>query len=267
MLYFPQLVTGSVAQYPLRRERSLRTVVNEVSDGRAVKFGDPDAETVEWRLHLAGLTDAELAAIEDLFQDCEGRLGTFTFLDPADNLLSWSEALTESIWQKGPLVELTESIQDPLGTDRATRIHNGNQTSQAVEQTLPVTASFTYAFSLYARSDQATTLTLNATAASAADSDSFPVTSSWRRCVLSTQLGSADEAVSFGVEIPSGASVDVFGLQVEAQPGASAYKRTATRGGVYTKARFTEDVLTVTTEGAEQNSLVVRIHSAPEDQS
>jgi hypothetical protein len=37
------------------------------------------------------MSDQELAALEALFQAVEGRLTPFTFLDPADNLLAWSE--------------------------------------------------------------------------------------------------------------------------------------------------------------------------------
>ena len=47
------------------------------------------------------------------------------------------------------------------------------------------------------------------------------------------------------------ASVDLFGMQVEAQLGPSDYKMTGASGGVYSKARFAADQLTVTAQGTD----------------
>jgi hypothetical protein len=189
----------------------------------------------------------------------------FTFLDPGDNLLVESEALTETVWQKGPLVELTESVADPLGTERATRIYNASQTAQGVAQMLPVPGSLVYAFSMYARSSQAIGVTLEAAGATASSDETFMLASDWRRYVLPVQLGSPDEVVSFGIEIPSGASVEVFGFQAEAAPGVTEYKRTAQQGGVHSQARFAMDSLSVTTDGPDCHSLVLRVLSTRKD--
>jgi len=261
MPHFPQLTTGSIAQYPVRRGHRMHTIVNEMPGGEQVRLGDFDAEAVEWELRLAGLTDDELAAIENLFAECEGRLAAFTFLDPSDNLLTWSESLTETVWQKGPLVDLTESLEDPFGTLRATRINNTSQSAEKVEQFLPVPASFTYAFSVYARSSQPTVVTLEVGGSQVSVRESFALGTQWRRCVSSVSPGGAGETVSFGVEVPSLASVEVFGLQVDAAPGASEYKKTASRGGVYAKARFAEDSLAITTDGPQRHNLVARVIS------
>lgn len=265
MRYFPQLASGSMAQYPLLREQRRRTIVSESPDGYRTKLGDPDAASLAWELTATGLCDEELSAIQDLFQECEGRLKCFTFLDPADNLLVESETLTETVWQKGPLVDLTEGVADPMGTGRATRIHNGSQTAQSVAQALPVPGSLVYAFSVYARSSQATAMTLKAAGEAASASKTFTLMSDWRRCVFPVQLGSTDEAVSFGIEIPSGASADVFGLQVEASPGVTEYKRTAQQAGVHSQARFAADSLSATTDGPDRHGVVVRILSARRD--
>src|SRR2546426_2481782 len=42
----------------------------------------------------------------------------------------------------------------------------------------------------------------------------------------------------FGIEIGAGHSVDLFGIQAEAQPGASGNKKTFSKCGVYAQARF-----------------------------
>ena len=71
----------------------------------------------------------------------------------------------------------------------------------------------------------------------------------WQRIVLPASLGQATTSVTFGAQLAAGASVDLFGMQVEAQLAPSDYKMTGTYGGVYAKARFASDRITVTAQG------------------
>src|SRR5258708_422791 len=107
MAVFPQLTTGAAALYPVTRVRKTRTVVNDLGDGRRVVYGDPNGGRQEWELRTAGLTGAEWNAIQGLFNVVEGRLGTFTFLDPAGNLLARSEEFGDPAWTNGPALQLT----------------------------------------------------------------------------------------------------------------------------------------------------------------
>ncbi len=50
-----------------------------------------------------------------------------------------------------------------------------------------------------------------------------------------------------------------MGCMAEAQPAPSAYRRTTSRSGVYRRARFDDDLLTMISEGPEQHSCRVRI--------
>jgi hypothetical protein len=59
----------------------------------------------------------------------------------------------------------------------------------------------------------------------------------------------------------AGGSVELFGMQVEAQMGPSDYKITGAVGGVYSKARFGSDQLTVTAQGTDVYDAVVQIVS------
>ncbi len=261
MNYFPQLTTGSVAQYPLVRERRARSVRNEAADGSQVKLADSDRDEMSWLLRFSGMTDEEWQAIENLFQSCEGSLVAFTFTDPFGNLLAWSEDLTQTVWQKGPLVGVTSSMPDPFGTDRASRISNNSQTGQFVKQVLPVSADFHYCLSGWLRSDASETVSLEISSTSSTLAETVVTSPVWQRFFCSGSPDAAEESVEFGIDFSAGAHVDVFGLQVEAQRGASAYKKTSSRGGVYTNARFAEDTLRITSEGLDQHSLDVRIVS------
>jgi len=79
--------------------------------------------------------------------------------------------------------------------------------------------------------------------------------------VLSGKFGGSEESITFGIELGAGGSADLFGMQVEAQAGASGYKKTLSAGGVYPAARFLDDNLAVTADGPGQHSCKVRIHS------
>lgn len=240
MRYFPQLETGAMGQYPLRRVRRMRTVSNEMPDGRAVKLSDAAAATTEWSLEWAGLTDGEMEALARFFEDVEGRLHTFTFLDPGANLLCWSEDLERSAWEKGPLVTVTGGLADPRGGTRAWRVANGS-----LIQTLNVPSWFYYCVSLYARSDGGGQITL----VRGGETAERTVTPQWRRLSFAAQSAGTEESVRFGLELASGAAVEVFGLQVEPQIAASGYRKTAARGGVYPNARLADDRLYWTTAG------------------
>jgi len=60
------------------------------------------------------------------------------------------------------------------------------------------------------------------------------------------------------LEVPPAGSLDVYGLQVEPQSMASAYKATTT-GGVHEGARLADDVLAITTTGVNRHSCTVNI--------
>lgn len=257
MPYFPQ-----IAQFPGRRRVMRRTLGSEAMDGRIVRYPDSGAGQVEWRLDFAGMTDEEWNAIRSLFEASEGRLRTFTFIDPFDNLLRSSEDLGAAAWLKDAQLALAAGAADPFGGTAATRVVNQGAEAQVIEQELPVPASFHYSVSAYARSDDAESrVALFARAGATTVSKEFAIGPVWRRIDHSMQPGEAEQAVRFGVSVPGGAAVELYGLQVEAQSGPSSYKRTGS-GGVYVNARFAEDVLTVNTDGPGLHSASVRIRAA-----
>ncbi len=259
MLVFPQLATGAAALYPVTRTYTARTVVNALGDGSTVVFTDPDAGMREWELRAAGLTLEEWTAIEALFQAASGRLTAFTFLDPAGNLLLRSEEFGSPEWDNGPLIQLTPGVGDPFGTTRATQVVNAGSAAGAVAQTLAVPGNFLYALSVWAKTTGASTVTLSATTAGGSATKNFGLTSEWKRISMEADLGLNTDSVVFGAELDAGASVDLFGMQVEAQRGVSDYKKTSGSGGVYAEARFSEDELTVTARGTDLFEAVIRI--------
>jgi len=259
MLVFPQLASGSVAMYPVLRKNLTRTVVNVLSDGSAVVFADPDAALREWELRPVGLTLEEATAIEALFDAASGWLTTFTFLDPAGNLLRRSEEFGAAEWDNGPLISATTGVVDPLGTTRATRVINTGSAAGSVAQTVAIPGSFKYVLSVWAKTTGGSSASLFATTAGGSATKTFTLTSQWKRLSLRIELGQNTESVTFGAELDPGGSVDLFGMQLEAAPGVSDYKKTGAEAGVYAKARFAGDELLVTARGTDMFDMAVRI--------
>jgi hypothetical protein len=257
MLHFPQLSSGALAQYPFSKRRTSRTVANAHPDGSTSKLLDSSFDLVKWQLVFSELTTEERNALESFFEAAEGRLEEFTFLDPTNNLLLWSEDLTASAWVKDPMLQLTGSIQDPEGTTRATGIGNTGGTSQRIQQAISAPAWFRYCFSFYARSDQPVNVSLLRSTTTAEDRVTIVSGPNWRRLVQSGNSQSGEEAISFGIELEAGSSVEVYGMQVEAQPNPSTYRKTTTRSGVYQKCRFDSDKLQMAADGPEQHSCSV----------
>jgi hypothetical protein len=255
MLVFPQLSTGVLTQYPVAKTAVQRSVVNTLGDGSTVVFADPDAAATAWQLQMTGLTSAEWGAIEGLFVATSGMWQTFTFLDPVGNLLANSEDLAAGSWTNGALIELTPGIGDPLGTTRATRVINAGAAVESVAQTLAVPGNFEYCVSVWARTIGSSSVTL----AIGTLTKTFALSSNWVRVSMNGNLGTSATSVTFGAALDIGASVDLFGVQVEAQLAASDYKMTGDQGGVYARARFSSDRFTVTAQGTDSFDVTVGI--------
>jgi hypothetical protein len=261
MLCFPQLSTGAVGQYPIAKRRVSRTVVNGAADGAEVKLPDAAAGEVEWELAFATLSDAERAALTELHGVAEGRLGAFTFLDPTDNLLCWSEQLDQPVWERNLLLTVTAGVSDPNGGTRATRVSNTGAGALAIRQVVNGPGWYQFAFGMLARSDQPQQITLVRSTASQTHSVAFSVGPEWKRILLSGQFGGTEEVVSFAVQLGAGHWVDLYGIQAEAQVGLSGYKATLSRCGVYPLARFMSDELSMTAEGPGQHSCRIGVRA------
>jgi hypothetical protein len=259
MLVFPQISTGGSSLYPLKKTSRQRTVINTLGDGSTDVYADADAASLGWELHLTGLTAAEWGAIEALFQSTSGMWQPFTFLDPAGNLLADSENFGGSAWTNGALISLTPGITDPFGTMRATNIVNASEGTLAVAQTLAVPGNFHYCLSVWARTVGGTNVTLSIAAAGASATKTFVLGTQWARISIAANLGQVATSVTFAAQVSTGGTIQLFGMQAEAQLGPSDYKQTGATGGVYANARFGADTITVTAQGTDVYDAVLQI--------
>ena len=254
MLAYPQLETGALSQFPIQKTRKARTVLNEAADGTTIKLADSAGGSTEWVLTYVDLADDELAVLLTFFASAEGTLNSFTFLDPASNLLAWSETLNNAAWQKDPFLTMTNNIADPKGGTSAWQLTNGGGASQGLTQTLAAPGGYQYCMSAYVQATTPTTVNLiigNQTAQRYAGT-------TWNRIVFPATGDPQATSVSFGIAVAAGPSVQVYGLQVEPQNGASGYKAT-TLGGVYANAHLGADALASTATDLNRHSCKVKI--------
>ncbi len=257
MLVYPQLTTGALSQFPIIRKRNSRTVVNTTVDGTRVVYADTAGGAVQWRLTYTGLSDLELDALQAFHAATEGSLNSFTFLDPAANLLSWSEDLTNVAWGLAPLLNVAGGVADRNGGVSAWHVTNTGAGPQSVVQTLNAPAGYLYCFSVYVRSSQSGTVTL----LSGTNRSSHPVGTTWNRITLARTGNPGASSIEFGIELPANSAIDLFGPQVEPQAAASRYMPSTT-GGVYENARFLDDTFRFTTTDVNRHTTTLLVFYA-----
>jgi hypothetical protein len=262
MRYFPQLETRTAGQYPLRRERHERVMRHESLDGRLRTYYDGAAGRVGWLLQYEGLTDSERGAIDALFADCEGQLRDFVFLDPAANLLKWSEDYSQNIWVRDPLLTMMPAMDDPWGMTRATVVTNTGSAEQRIAQTIQASGALQYCFSGYVVG-AGQRFRLRIDSGGVVTERAFTASGGWLRYSVAARPGTNAEAVTCSLIVEAGKSVSVTGLQLEAQVAPGGYRRTNSRCGVYPHARFSEDELAWTQHGPNSNAAEIRIESRP----
>jgi hypothetical protein len=259
MSNFPQIGRGTLAQFPIRRSRSRRSITNTLESSERITLSDAAAGEVEWKLSMTDLSDAETSAIAGLFQDMRGQFGSFLFVDPMANLLGWSEDFSRPDWQVG-LLTATGGLADPLGTSRAAVISNNAAGAQSIQQTIGLPGDYVACFSVWLSSDAPAQLLLGRDGRTL----SVPAASRWKRAFLGGAGVPGAGQSTFSLTIPAGNSVKVWGFQVEAQPYPSKYRVTAGARGIYEETHFGTDELNLTRTGVGLSScdLILRSRSS-----
>ena len=256
MSWYPQIGAGAVAQFPLSRSRMWRAITNNLESSERIILPDPTAGRIGWKLSYQDLTNTESARLSGLFASSQGGFGAFTFIDPLANLFGWSEDLTQPNWQVG-LLQHTSGASDPLGSLRASTVSNTSPGTQALQQTLGVSGDYVACFSAYLWTATAGKVVLqrDGTEVTAA------VGPAWKR-VFVNGLGVTGAVQStFSIVISPGQTINVWGLQVEAQPYPSAYKQTSAAIGIYPETYFEKDELTITSTSLGLSSCEISLIS------
>jgi hypothetical protein len=83
-----------------------------------------------WQLGYASLSGQEANTLTNFFDICQGRLRAFTFIDPAENMLTSSSDFSNESWQNLSSIRLLPNSSDPVGGDAAFVVTNNGQTSE-----------------------------------------------------------------------------------------------------------------------------------------
>lgn len=245
MNWCPQIGGGSIAQFPVRRRRTWHSIANDLENGERISLPDLPSGRIEWRLSYRDLSDEEAASLRTLFIASKGSFNAFAFADPLANLLAWSEDLTQPDWQAG-LLNLVSGAGDPEGTQKAWTISNSSPGTQSLSHAVGIPGEYVACFSAWIRSATAGQVTLQRDAVQAVST----IGPAWKQVFVSgAGIAGASHSVA-SLALAAGQTLDVWGLQFEAQPYSSQYKPTAEVTGIYPETYFAKDELTMTSTGA-----------------
>lgn len=246
-LIFPQLSSGALAQYPIRKTNTIRTIKNIMADGSMLVAQDPGAGQLVWTLSYVTLQPVDMNALQAHFGACGGPLRHFTFLDPTDNLLTNSAELTQPPWIIPATVTVESGMPDPMGGSLAFYVTNRGSAPQQIVQTLSAApVNFQYCFSVYAASPNAVTCSLTRSSAAAQQTTVCPVGPVWSRISASGTLDDTGIGLSVAISLAAGQSLSLFGPQLEPQFAPSRFRPTYSNGGVYTTAHWAAGELVFT---------------------
>jgi hypothetical protein len=256
MIWFPQIGTGSVSQFPLRRSRKWRSICNQLEGGERIALPDRAGYQIEWQLSMQELSDGEAGTLGDFFAAAQGQCGSFVFIDPLANLFGWSEDFARPDWQRG-LITAATGVVDPLGTTRASSLTNPAAGEQSLQQTVGVPGEYVACFSAWVSSNAAGSITIERDGNAVA----YTVGPVWKRVHVSGPGVTGTSESTFALVLGAGQTVNVWGLQAETQPWPSQYKKTGSGSGIYEDTHFAGDELKVTNTGAGLSSCEIVLRS------
>lgn len=261
-LFFPQLSSGALAQYPIRKTRIGRTIKNILPDGTMILYPDLSALLMGWQLSYTNLSANDSTALQDHFSACAGPVHAFTFIDPTENMFISSSDPGDAPWQVSDLITLAPGGTDPEGGTSAFTMTNTGQAPQEIAQAFTVPSGYQYCFSLYASSVEPGTMAIVRRGSSSQDTTEASIGPCWNRIVSSGRLNDSGTGFTAAICLAPGQQVKVFGLQLEPQISPSAYRSTTQLGGVYANAHWAAERLTVAAEAPDLFSTSFNIEAA-----
>jgi len=260
-LFYPQLTSGALAQFPIRKIRLARTVKNILPDGSMILYSDPNGAQLLWQLSYTELSDIDVQALQAHFTACAGPFHAFTFIDPTDNMLISSSDMTALPWQIASLIRVTTGAPDPTGGVGAFTVSNTGQANQSITQALQVPSGYQYCFSIYAASTNPSSITMIRQGSVAQDQTGVSVGPNWTRVTSSGTLNDSGIGFTIGISLAPGQQVQLYGPQLEAQIVPSRYRPTAQAGGVYANAHWGIDQLAFTADAPNLSSTAFSIET------
>lgn len=248
---FP-LVAGTVsAQLPVQRTWKPAQAVLMTPGGDWHPRTLPTGEHVEWRLKFTSLTTAEAQALQQFHRDMRGSYHSFRFCDPLSNLLAWSEDPTQAPWVKTGALAITLVPGPNAGARQTAEVLNLSGTEALLQQAVGCSPSFPYSMSVMARSNSQCTIGILI----GEQRRTVTTGGQWQEYQFTAAPSGAEDQVVFAIAIPMGGEVELGGVHAELGACSPEYRRSEGRQGLFTKARFKDDLLVVCSEGVGNMSV------------
>jgi hypothetical protein len=265
-LFLPQINGNMIlTQLPYSVGSSFSTAAQDLETGIRWSYGYrgtgltgyPSGPLGRFAINFPMITDAEVAALEAFHQSVRGRWMEFSLLDPAGNLLQFSQDFSNVYWTKTS--SQTPGQADPFGQLLGTLLSAG-YIEGVVGPSAGGMSGFVMCASIWL---QATGPGITAqvgfldNTTSTYYSSTFPIPQGgWLR-VHSTLVLPTNNQFLFKL-ILSGSCL-TFGAQVSSQKGEGGYAMTPGRYGYHAHVRFDVDSFSVTSSGPNQNSLLLPV--------
>jgi hypothetical protein len=241
---FP-LVAGTVsAQLPIQRTWKPAQAVLMTPGGDWHLRTLPTGEHAEWRLKFTGLTTAEAQTLQQFHRDVRGAFHSFRFCDPLSNLLAWSEDPTQAPWARTGALSITLVPGPNAGTRQTAQVLNLSAAEVLLQQAVGCSPNFAYSMSVMARSNSQSTIGILI----GAQRRTVTLGGQWQEYQFTAAPGGASDQVVFAIAIPMGGEVELGGVHAEFGACSPEYRRSEGRQGLFTKARFKDDLLVVCSE-------------------
>jgi hypothetical protein len=275
MAFFPQIGSSMIlTQLPYSGSQAFQTIVQDAAGGMRWSFprransqlsGYMQAPRGRFSINFSLISDAEVATLLTFFRSVRGRWGTFSLLDPAGNLLQYSEDVTQSYWDKSIGVGYAAlGGVDPFGGGDAATIYLTPPNGAIVVLVGPAGGGvngFRLCLSLWAKSSSPVSLTIGFIDGGSYTKD-VQLSASWRRISFARTIASSGAIyATIGSNASWGGAnyINVYGMQVCSTPGESAYAKTPGGYGYLPLCRFDVDSFAVKSVGLNQNSLSLPI--------
>lgn len=273
MAIFPQINSNMImTQLPYSAGQSYGTISQDVETGMRWTFplrasglsGFPTDTLRRFNLSFPTITDAEVASLKTFFESMRGRWGQFGLLDPAGNLVQYSEDFSQSYWDKsmGPTT-VGSSATDPFGGSLATQLDGGavaarSAVSGIIGQSSGGMSGYAMNITCYVKalsSGISATVGFRDSGGTVHGSGTIAIASGvWTKLEYSFILSDNNQWKAVVLWTKS-TSIDIFGIKVSAMKGSGGYAKAPDFYGWHPNCRFNTDQFTRQVAGPNENSV------------
>lgn len=237
-------------QRPYVRAFAALTSAEEQPSGRRYARAWRAEPLARYTISYSSLTDAEMGVLRTFFDARRGRYESFGWVDPAGNLCRYSEDFAQAAWTKSACT-VGAAVADPFGGTRATSVAGS---AGAAYLGIDIEPTGLNGRVLCASAWLRSAAGGASVSVGFADGGNFYTervlpAGEWIR-IEHTRTITSTGTVSVLIGIGA-ATVQVFGAQCVATPGAGAYARSPMLYGYRPNCRFGADELSATQNGPD----------------